>query len=93
MACVIRIEKEIEKARNALNKWTSSERTRVDKEVAKLRGVKWKDPSKESNKYEKRVTARAKEILGSSTNKTKTAKSVGSNARRASSSAAKSTRK
>lgn len=54
---------EIQNAKAKLNDWISKEKTRVGKETARLKGVKWTDPAKEAAKYDKRVTARAKEIL------------------------------
>lgn len=56
-------QQEIQNAKAKLNDWISKEKTRVGKETARLKGVKWTDPAKEAAKYDKRVTARAKEIL------------------------------
>ena len=56
-------QQEIQNAKAKLNEWISNEKTRVGKETARLSGTEWKDPSKENAKYEKRVKARAKEIL------------------------------
>lgn len=56
-------QQEIQTAKAKLNDWISKEKTRVGKETARLSGTTWKDPSKEAAKYEKKVTARAKDIL------------------------------
>lgn len=71
---------EIQEAKAKLNDWISKEKTRVGKETARLKGVKWTDPAKEAAKYDKRVTARAKEILSgeksTSSNKKTTSKAT-----------------
>lgn len=57
---------EIQKARTALNEWIANEKERVARESARIRGVEYKDNKAEQAAYQKRVEARAKQILGSS---------------------------
>lgn len=71
----------ITNAQDALKTWISNEKTRVAKETARLKGEEYKDPTAENKAYEKRVEARANEILGrgSTSSGKSTSGSTGSN--------------